>query len=58
MDASVIAQMVMDQVINDLKYAFDIDQNLAEKVACTVIRNPQMAVELEQAVKSKRALGL
>ena len=48
---------VLENMVNDLMYAFDIERELAERVMGTVLRNPKLAMELETAVKAKRALG-
>lgn len=47
----------LENIVNDLMYAFDIERELAERVMGTVLRNPKLAMELEAAVKAKRALG-
>lgn len=57
MNIEKMVEQVIENMINDLMYAFDLDRELAERVVGTVIHNPKMAVELETAVKAKRALG-
>lgn len=57
MNIEQIAMQVMENVINDLMYAFEMDRQLAERMAGTVMRNPKMAVELETLVKQKKMLG-
>lgn len=57
MNIEQIATQVMENVINDLMYAFEMDRQLAERMAGTVMRNPKMAVELETLVKQKKMLG-
>lgn len=54
MKIEIIASQVMENIIADLMFAFDLDRNLAERISCTVICNPKLAVELEEAVKNKR----
>lgn len=58
MKAETLAIQVLENIISDLMYGYDLDRELAERVACTVIRSPKLALELETAVKNKRALGL
>ena len=58
MNIKAIVTQVLENIINDLMYGYGLDRELAERVACTVIRNPKLAAELETAVKNKRALGL
>lgn len=53
-----VALQVMENMVSDLMYAFELDRELAERVAITALHNPQMAVELEQVVRNKRALGV
>lgn len=50
-------EQIIENMVSDLMYAFDIERELAERVVGTVIRNPKLALELETAVKVKRALG-
>lgn len=57
MNIEALAAQVLENIISDLMYGYNLDRQLAERVACTVIRNPKLAVELETAVKNKRALG-
>jgi len=57
MKAETLAIQVLENIISDLMYGYDLDRELAERVACTVIRSPKLALELEMAVKNKRALG-
>lgn len=57
MNIEQAALQVLENMVCDLMYAFELDRELAERVAITALNHPQMAIELEQAVKNKRALG-
>ena len=57
MNMDQMITQVLENMVNDLMYAFDIERELAERVMGTVLRNPKLAMELETAVKAKRALG-
>lgn len=57
MNIEQVASQVMENIISDLMYGFNLDRQLAERVACTVMLNPKIAIELETAVRNKRLLG-
>ena len=52
-----VALQVMENMVNDLMYVYELDREVAERTACTIIKNPQLALELEAIVREKRALG-
>jgi hypothetical protein len=58
MNIEQLATQVLENIISDLMYAYELDRELAERISFTVIKNPQLAVELETVVRNKRALGL
>ncbi len=58
MNIEQVATQVLENIISDLMYAYELDREVAERTACTIIRNPQLALELEAVVREKRALGV
>jgi len=59
MNVEALATQILENLISDLMYIDnELDRETAGRIACVVIRNPKLAVELETKVKNKRVLGL
>lgn len=58
MNIEKMAEQMLESMISDLMYAYDLDRDLAEKVVGTIIRYPSIIVEVETVVKNKRSLGI
>jgi len=58
MNIEKMAEQMLESMISDLMYAYDLDRDLAEKVVGTIIRYPSIIVEVETAVRNKRSLGI
>lgn len=59
MNIEALAIQVLENIVNDLMFVDnELDRDTAERIACVVIRNPRLAVELESKVRDKRALGV
>lgn len=49
-----IIEIVIEDIIRDLMFVFDLDRNTAERVVPTMIKNPGMLVELAEKVNARK----